>query len=201
MTQLSLIEERIKESIKTKQALLDSPELLDLIGQTASLVSETLKGGGKILLCGNGGSASDALHIAGELVGRFQRERRALPAISLNADIATLTAVANDYGYDRVFERGVEGLMKRTDTLIGISTSGNSENVYLAIKKAKEIGGRTVAFLGRDGGKIKDIADIAVVVPGECTARIQETHIMIGHIVCEIAEETYVSGQKKSRIS
>lgn len=198
---MSLIEERIKESIKTKQALLDSPELLDLIGQTASLVSETLKGGGKILLCGNGGSASDALHIAGELVGRFQRERRALPAISLNADIATLTAVANDYGYDRVFERGVEGLMKRTDTLIGISTSGNSENVYLAIKKAKEIGGRTVAFLGRDGGKIKDIADIAVVVPGECTARIQETHIMIGHIVCEIAEETYVSGQKKSRIS
>lgn len=193
---MSLIVERIKESIRTKQALMDSPELLELIGQTAGLVIETLKSGGKILLCGNGGSASDALHIAGELTGRFQLERNALPAIALNADVAMLTAVANDYGYDRVFERGVEGLMKETDTLIGISTSGNSENVYLAVKKARELGGHTVALLGRDGGKIKNMADIAIVVPSDCTARIQETHIMIGHIVCEIAEEAYAKGWK-----
>lgn len=188
---MSLIRERIEESIRVKQTLMDSPELLDLIEQTAGLVIETLKRGGKILLCGNGGSASDAIHIAGELTGRFQMERNALPAVSLNADIAALTAIANDYGYDRVFERGVEGLMKETDTLIGISTSGNSENVYLAIKKAKEIGGKTAAFLGQDGGKIKNIADIAVVVPSGCTARVQESHIMIGHIICEMAEEAY----------
>lgn len=193
---MSLIVERIKESIRTKQALMDSPELLELIRQTAGLVIETLNSGGKILLCGNGGSASDALHIAGELTGRFQLERNALPAIALNADVAMLTAVANDYGYDRVFERGVEGLMKETDTLIGISTSGNSENVYLAVKKARELGGHTVALLGRDGGKIKNMADIAIVVPSDCTARIQETHIMIGHIVCEIAEEAYAKGWK-----
>lgn len=193
---MSLIKKRIKESIRVKQALIDSPELLDMIEQTANLVIETLKDGGKILLCGNGGSASDALHIAGEFTGRFQMERNALPAISLNADIAALTAVANDYGYDRVFERGVDGLMKKADILIGISTSGNSENVYLAIKKANEIGGKTAAFLGRDGGKIKDIADIAVVVPSDCTARVQESHIMIGHIVCEMAEEAYVKRWK-----
>lgn len=193
---MSLIKERIQDSIRVKQTLMHSPELLDLIGQTANLVIETLERGGKILLCGNGGSASDALHIAGELTGRFQMERNALPAVSLNADIAALTAIANDYGYDRVFERGVDGLMKETDTLIGISTSGNSENVYLAIKRANEIGGKTVAFLGRDGGKIKDIADIAVIVPSDCTARIQESHIMIGHIVCEMAEEAYVKRWK-----
>lgn len=193
---MSLIKERIRESIRTKQALIDSSELLNSIEQTADLVIDTLKRGGKILLCGNGGSASDALHIAGELAGRFQMERGALPAIALNADISTLTAVANDYGYDRVFERSVEGLMRETDTLIGISTSGNSENIYLAVKKAKEIGGQTAAFLGRDGGKIKNIADLAIVVPGDCTARIQEAHIMIGHIICELVEEAYVSGWK-----
>lgn len=193
---MSLIKERIRESIRTKQALIDSSELLNSIEQTADLVIDTLKRGGKILLCGNGGSASDALHIAGELAGRFQMERGALPAIALNADISTLTAVANDYGYDRVFERSVEGLMREADTLIGISTSGNSENIYLAVKKAKEIGGQTAAFLGRDGGKIKNIADLAIVVPGDCTARIQEAHIMIGHIICELVEEAYVSGWK-----
>ena len=152
--------------------------------------------GGKVLLCGNGGSASDALHIAGELIGRFQRERQGLPAIALNADVASMTAIANDYGYDRIFERGVEGLLNKGDTLIGISTSGNSENVYLAVKKAKEKGGKTIALLGKDGGKINDIADISIVVPSDCTARIQESHIMIGHIICELVEDSYVNGWK-----
>lgn len=186
------IREIIKESVTVKQALLQSPDLIWTIEQAAGCVSGTLKQGGKVLLCGNGGSASDALHIAGELVGRFQKERDALPAVALNADVAAMTAIANDYGYDRVFERAVRGLMKEADTLIGISTSGNSENVYLAIKKAKEIGGKTIAFLGHDGGKTKGIADISIVVPSDCTARIQESHIMIGHIICEMAEEALV---------
>ena len=193
---MGLIEDRIRESINTKEVILKSNELLALIKSTSEVVCHSLKCGGKILLCGNGGSSSDASHIAGELVGRFQRERKAMAAIALNGDIATMTAVANDYGYDKVFERGVEGFMNKDDTLIGISTSGNSENVYLAIKKAKEIGGKTVAFLGKDGGKIKDIADISIIIPSNCTARIQESHIMIGHIICELAEDGYVNGWK-----
>ncbi len=193
---MGLIEDRIRESINTKELILKSNELLAMIKSTSEVVCHSLKCGGKILLCGNGGSSSDASHIAGELVGRFQRERKAMAAIALNGDIATMTAVANDYGYDKVFERGVEGFMNKDDTLIGISTSGNSENVYLAIKKAKEIGGKTVAFLGKDGGKIKDIADISIIIPSNCTARIQESHIMIGHIICELAEDGYVNGWK-----
>ena len=193
---MGLIEDRIRESINTKEVILKSNELLALIKSTSEVVCHSLKCGGKILLCGNGGSSSDASHIAGELVGRFQRERKAMAAIALNGDIATMTAVANDYGYDKVFERGVEGFMNKDDTLIGISTSGNSANVYLAIKKAKEIGGKTVAFLGKDGGKIKDIADISIIIPSNCTARIQESHIMIGHIICELAEDGYVNGWK-----
>ena len=196
MIALSLVEEKIKESIRTKQEVLQSPELLVSIQKAADYVCNSLKAGKKILLCGNGGSASDALHITGELVGRFQKERGALAAIALNADVATLTAIANDYRYEKVFERGVEGLMKEGDCLIGISTSGNSENVYLAIKKAKVLGGKTIALLGKDGGKIKDIADISIVVPSDCTARIQESHIMIGHIICELAEDSYVDGWK-----
>lgn len=193
---LSLIEERIKESIHTKKVLLQSPELIQSIEQAAECVCDTLRQNGKVLLCGNGGSASDALHIAGELVGRFQKERSALPAIALNADVAIMTAIANDYGYDKVYERSVEGFMKEQDTLLGISTSGNSENVYLAIKKAKKIHGKTIALLGQDGGKIKKIADISIIVPSDCTARIQESHIMIGHIICELAEASYVNGWK-----
>ncbi len=190
---MGLIEERIKESISTKEAVLQSPELLKLVEGAANEICFCLKNGGKVLLCGNGGSSSDASHIAGELVGRFQRERKALPAIALNGDIATMTAVANDYGYEKVFERGVEGLMTKQDVLIGISTSGNSENVYLAVVKAKEIGGKTIALLGKDGGKIKNEADISIIVPSDCTARIQESHIMIGHILCELAEDAYAN--------
>lgn len=193
---MSLIEERIKESIETKNSLLRSPELIRAIERASTVVCDALKAGGKVLLCGNGGSASDALHIAGELVGRFQKERGALSAIALNADVVTLTAIANDYGYERVFERVVEGMMRENDCLIGISTSGNSENVYRAIRKAQKISGKTIAFLGKDGGKIKNVADISIVVPNDCTARIQESHIMIGHIICELAEDSYVNGWK-----
>lgn len=185
---MSLIEERIEESIKTKQKLLGDKELIAQIQRIADTVSECLNTGGKVLLCGNGGSASDALHIAGELVGRFQKERKSLPAVVLNADVATMTAIANDYGYDSVFERQVEGFLNKGDVLIGISTSGNSENILRAVKRASLIGGHTVVFLGKDGGKIKEQAELPIVVPCDCTARIQESHIMIGHIICELVE-------------
>lgn len=186
---MGLITERISESVETKQKILNDKELLKDIKEAADVVSMTLHDGGKVLLCGNGGSASDALHIAGELVGRFQKERKSAPAIALNADVASMTAIANDYGFDKIFARAVEGYMHKKDVLIGFSTSGNSENVYQAFLQAKEMGGKTIAFLGRDGGKIKDIVDVPIIIPSDVTARIQESHIMIGHIICEIAEE------------
>ncbi len=186
---MKIINERIRESIDVKQKMIEDEEIPALIKKAAGLIKVSLGSQGKILFCGNGGSASDALHLVGEIVGRFQKERKSLAAISLNADIAAMTSIANDYGYDFVFSRAVEGLMKPEDVLVGISTSGNSENVYQAILKAKEIGGHTVALLGKSGGKIKDKADIAIVVPSDCTARIQEAHIMIGHIICELVEE------------
>lgn len=184
-----VIKEKIKESIDVKKAILEDEKLLDLIQKTADAVKDAVFAGNKVLLCGNGGSASDALHIAGEFVGRFQKDRQALPAISLNADVASLTSIANDFGYDHVYERGVEGYGKSGDVLIGISTSGNSKNVCMAIEKARSMDITTVAFTGMSGGKMAEIADIAIVVPSSCTARIQEAHIMIGHIVCELAEE------------
>ncbi len=188
---MSLIKHRIEESIQTKQMMLKDKNIVLQIQKVVDLIAECFKSGGKILLCGNGGSASDALHIAGELVGRFQKERRAFPAIALNADNAVITAIANDYGYDALYERQVEGLLNKGDILIGISTSGNSENVCRAVKKANMIGGHTVALLGRDGGMIKNNVEIAVIVPSECTARIQESHILIGHIICELVEKIY----------
>lgn len=186
---MKIINERIQESIDVKQKMIEDEELQALIRKAADLMKDSLGRGGKILFCGNGGSASDALHLVGEIVGRFQKERKSMAAISLNADIAAMTSIANDYGYDSVFSRAVEGLMKPEDVLVGISTSGNSENVYQAVLKAKEIGGHTAALLGKTGGKIKDAADIGIVVPSDCTARIQEAHIMIGHIICELVEE------------
>ncbi len=198
---MQLIRDRIKESIDVKTNIMNDPDFIKLIEEAALAVIKSLSKEGKILLCGNGGSASDAMHIAGELVGRFQHERKSLPAIALNGDVTSMTSVANDYGYNKVFERFVEGFMNSEDVLIGISTSGNSENVYRALSKAKEMGQKTIAFLGRDGGKIKDVADIPIIVPSDCTARIQESHIMIGHIICELVEDSYVNGWKQGDIS
>jgi len=185
---MDLIRQRIQESIAVKQRILADDYLMGEIAEAAALMRKCLASGGKLLFCGNGGSASDALHLAGEFVGRFQKERRALPAISLNADVSVMTSVANDYGFDTIFSRAAEGLMEPSDVLIGISTSGKSENVYQAIRKGRELGGGTIALLGKNGGKVKDAADISIVVPDTVTARIQESHIMIGHILCELAE-------------
>lgn len=182
------IKKRFEESINVKNKMLNDKELCQAIQDVCSAIIESYKSGGKVILCGNGGSASDALHIAGELVGRFQIERKSLPAIVLNADVATMTAIANDYGYEDVFSRQVEGYMTKQDVLIGISTSGNSDNVYRAIIKAKEIGGLTIGMIGGSGGKIGDVVDFSIIVPSNVTARIQESHITIGHIICELVE-------------
>ena len=196
MKSMQRIKARIKESIEVKQSILEEQSILKLIEEASAAVIKCLASHGKVLLCGNGGSASDAMHIAGELVGRFQQERKSLPAIALNGDVTSITSVANDYGYERVFERFVEGFMNPGDVLIGISTSGNSENVYRALCRAKEMGETTIALLGKGGGKIKEVADISIIVPSDNTARIQEAHIMIGHIICELAEDAYVNGWK-----
>ena len=183
-----LITERISESIKVKQSLLEDNVMLEIISNAADEIVSCIKNGGKLLLCGNGGSASDALHFAGEIVGRFQKERYPWPAVVLNADVATMTAIANDYSYDDVFARQAEAHAKAGDVLIGISTSGNSENVLRAVRAAKLKGAKTIALLGKDGGKISREADYPIIVHCNTTARVQESHICIIHILCELAE-------------
>ena len=188
MNNSSIIELRLKESIEAKQSLLTNKALINTISVLADKIAESINSGSKIILCGNGGSASDALHFAGEIVGRFVKERKAWPAIVLNADVATMTAISNDYGYDEVFARQAEAHVKPGDVFVGISTSGNSENVYRAMQKSHEIGAVTCCLAGKDGGKISHIADYSIVVPNNVTARIQECHICIIHILCELAE-------------
>ena len=153
------------------------------------IATEALKNGHKILLCGNGGSAADAQHIAAELVGRYGFDRASLPSLSLTTDTSNLTAIGNDYGYDKVFSRQLEGMGQRGDLFIGISTSGNSQNIINAFEVAKQKGITTVALVGRDGGMMAKMADMAIVVPSESTPRIQESHILIGHIICDIIEK------------
>ena len=184
----SIIKNRIQESILTKQKLFDDEKLLEKINALTNVSACSLKEKHKLILCGNGGSASDALHFAGEIVGRFQMERNPWPAVVLNSDVATMTAISNDYGYDDVFARQAKAHCQLGDIFIGISTSGNSENVYRAVQVAKEQGCVTAALLGRDGGKIKDIVDYPIIIPSDVTARVQECHIMIIHIICELVE-------------
>ncbi len=178
----------IKESIKVKEELL-VPENIKLIDEISQEVVKTLKRGGKILFCGNGGSAADSQHLAAEFVGRFKKERKAISALSLTTNTSILTAISNDYGFKNVFSRQVQALGKKGDLLIGISTSGNAENVILAVRMAKKIGIKTVGLTGKDGGKLAKISDISFVVPSNDTAHIQEAHILIGHILAEIAEK------------
>ncbi len=186
-----IVKARIAESIDTKSRILADDRLVKLIAESADAIGRSIGSGHKLVLCGNGGSASDALHFAGEIVGRFQRERSPWPAVVLNADVATMTAIANDYSYDDMFARQAEGHVCAGDVFVGISTSGNSENVYRALLVAKRKGAKTIALLGKDGGKIKPEADFPIVVPSDVTARIQESHILIIHILCEIMEEKY----------
>lgn len=184
-----LIKQRIGESIEVKQGLLKNEDLLNTLECLVNEIITAIRNGHKLVLCGNGGSASDALHFAGEIVGRFVRERDAWPAVVLNADVATLTAIGNDYGYDDVFARQAQGHCQEGDVFIGISTSGNSENVLKAVDVAKRKGCKTAALLGKDGGKIGKIVDYPLIVPCNTTARVQESHILLIHIICELAEK------------
>ena len=197
MKNLEIIKQRIIDSISVKQQLLTNDMLVKTVAVLAEKIVDCIINGGKLVICGNGGSASDALHFAGEIVGRFAKERKAWPAIVLNADVATMTAISNDYGYEEVFARQVEGHLKPDDLFVGISTSGNSENVYRALWKAKEMGSMTASLLGNDGGKIGPRADSSIIVPCDITARVQECHILIIHVLCEIVEERLASIEKR----
>ena len=181
------IENHIKESIRAKEGLLK--DQIGNIENAADAIIESLKAGKKLIVFGNGGSASDGQHIAAELVGRFKMERRALPAIALTANTSILTAIANDYGYAAVFSRQVEALGSPGDVALGISTSGNSKNVIEALKKARALGMKTIALSGGDGGSMKREADISIVVSTKDTPRVQESHIMIAHIICALIED------------
>lgn len=183
-----IIRSSFERSIEVKKRILESTELLEKIEEAVKLINGALSNHGKVILCGNGGSASDALHIAGEMLGRFKQERGAIPAIVLNADVATMTAISNDYGFEDVFKRQLMGLMGPKDVFVAISTSGNSKNVLAAIKWAR----KTIALLGKDGGDIRFYADISIIVPSNDTARIQESHITIGHILCELVEMEFM---------
>jgi D-sedoheptulose 7-phosphate isomerase len=176
----------LEESARVKTALI--PSQVDGIEGMVRLITATFRQGGKVVLFGNGGSAADAQHIASELVGKFLMERRALPAIVLTANTSTLTALANDYGYETVFSRQVEALVNKEDTVIGISTSGNSPNVIEAMKTARMKGAKAIGLTGGGRGKLAEVADLTIAVPSYSTPRIQEAHITIGHIVCELVE-------------
>ena len=188
----ALLARSLEEHLKGIQALLDSR--IAEIDAAGRLVWEALKSGNKILLCGNGGSAADAQHIAAELVGRYEQERRAFPAISLTTDTSALTAVSNDYGYEGVFARQVEALAVAGDVLIAISTSGKSPNIVKAAEQARALGCRTIALTGCSGEPLAAHCDIAVVVPSNRTSRIQEAHITIGHLWCEMVDRALQNG-------
>ncbi|MGN0033381.1 MAG: SIS domain-containing protein [Candidatus Limimorpha sp.] len=184
------IESIIQDSIDVKSLIIKDANLIRKIKEAADVCVVSLKGGGKVHLCGNGGSAADAQHIAAELSGRFYYDRPPLNAEALHVNTSYLTAVANDYSYNLVYSRMIQASAKKNDVLIGISTSGNSENILMAFESAKEIGLTTIALTGESGGKMAQSCDILINVPCQCTPRIQESHIMIGHIICEIIEST-----------
>ena len=165
--------------------------LNDKINEACALVVNTLKSGGKVLICGNGGSAADAQHFAAELTGRYKTERTPLPAIALSTDTSALTAIGTDYGFDMVFERQTLALCAKNDLLIGISTSGNSANVVGAINAAKKIGAKTLGLLGRDGGELGRLCERSIIIPASDTARIQEMHILVIHTLCMATDEAY----------
>ncbi|WP_187647928.1 D-sedoheptulose 7-phosphate isomerase [Nitrosophilus labii] len=186
---LEIIEKDFESHLKTFEKVVEE---LKFHIYTASIICvEALKNQKKILLFGNGGSAADAQHLAAELVGRFKKERRSLPAIALTTDTSALTAIGNDYGFEEVFARQLDGLANEGDVAIGISTSGNSENVLRALEIAKTKGCKTIGLSGRDGGKMAALCDANIVVPSNETPRIQEMHIMIGHIICNVIDENF----------
>ena len=190
------IPQSITDSIAVKQAILNNPELHARIRQAADIIIASLRSGGKVHFCGNGGSAADAQHLAAELSGRYGFDRPPLNAEALHCNTSYLTAVANDYGYEKVFARLISGLGRKGDILVGISTSGNSKNILQAFDVCKEQGLYTIAMTGASGGKMRDAADLLVNVPSNDTPRIQEAHITVGHIICELVEQE-IFGEKQ----
>lgn len=195
------IKEAIQQSIDVKKEILSDENIINLIEQVVNVCYESFRSGGKVLFCGNGGSAADAQHLAAELSGRFYFDREPLPAEALHVNTSFMTAVANDYSYDEVFSRMVKAQGKKGDVLFGISTSGNSENIVKAFNTAKESGITTVGLTGRSGGKMKTNADYLINVPSTDTPRIQESHILIGHIICELIESKIFGNQQPTRLT
>lgn len=183
------VERQVAESLATKQALLDDKDLLQQIDMVGRLMIDAYKAGHKTLLAGNGGSAADAQHIAAEFVSRFYFDRPGLPSIALTTDTSALTAIGNDYGYDRLFRRQLEANGRKGDIFIAISTSGNSGNIVEALKVTPELGITSIGLTGSGGGKMADMCDHTIKVPSPSTPRIQECHILIGHILCAMVEE------------
>lgn len=192
-----LIQEKIKEAQKLQLEVLQNKELLDKVAEIATLLIESFKAENQLFLCGNGGSASDAMHLATEFSGRYYLDRKPLNAQALNVNAAELTAVSNDFGYEKVFARILESRAKKNDILWVFSTSGNSPNIVQVLEKAKSLKIKTIAFTGITGGKIMHLADYVVNVPSTDTPRIQEIHILLGHIICEIVEKE-IFGKVKS---
>ena len=186
----------VQASIATKQALLTDASLISAVAAAADALVNVFRKGRQVLLFGNGGSASDAQHITAELVGRFAFDRPALPAISLAEGLSNVTAIANDHGFDQVFARQLEALARPGDLAIAISTSGNSPNVLAGVAAAKKIGAYTVGLTGRSGGRLKPFVDVCLCIPSDDTPRIQECHILVGHILCEIVESELFKGHQ-----
>ncbi|MEE3694147.1 D-sedoheptulose 7-phosphate isomerase [Campylobacter sp. CLAX-22107-21] len=184
------IKSHFEDSINTKKAILENVTLIELIKEVAIKVTDAYKNGNKTILAGNGGSAADAQHIAGEFVSRFYFDRPGIPSIAITTDTSILTAIGNDYGYDKLFSRQVEAQGVKGDIFIGISTSGNSANVIEALKVCKEKGILSVGLTGESGGKMAEFCDYCIKVPSKSTPRIQESHIVIGHIICAIVEKS-----------
>ena len=179
----------VQASIDVKQQVLQNDALLKTVDECVAVIVTAFKNGSKVLFCGNGGSAADAQHLAAEFSGRFYKDRKALPSEALHCNSSYLTAVANDYSYDVIYSRLVEGICVEGDVLIGLSTSGNSKNILNAFTAAKELKVTTIGFTGDAGGKMREASDFLINVPSNDTPRIQESHIMIGHIICELVEE------------
>lgn len=190
------IRQIIQASITTKQDVLKDEALLGTIETIVNAVTAAFKNGNRVYFCGNGGSAADAQHLAAEFSGRFYTDRKALPAEALHCNTSYLTAVANDYSYDVIYSRLIDGIGLKGDVLIGLSTSGNSKNIVKAFEVAREKGIITVGFTGSTGGQLKELSDYLVNVPSNDTPRIQESHITIGHIICQLVEENYFDQSK-----
>ncbi len=196
---MDTVQQRILESIQVKQRMMQNTEFTGGVRKAADMITCCLKNGGKLVLAGNGGSESDALHFAGEITGRFLKERDPWPALVLGADPATMTAIANDYGYEETYARQAKAFVKKGDVFIGISTSGNSINVIRAMEAVYGTGCKMIALLGRDGGRMKAMAHQALVIPSDVTARIQESHITVIHILCELVEEAMNGAERTGK--